>query len=244
MATSPQVQGFFDEATNTVSYVASDTASNICAIVDSVLDYDPAAGRTGTQSADRLIDYLRQHGLKLDWILETHVHADHLSAAPYVKEVLGGRVGIGEKITIVASVPPTDHGKRVVHHDRRRQRSNAPGHVIGEAAGIGHEPRRQRHGLGVGGVERVLFEQIDELAAGALHRGPHALAREDVDCQATCSQPRDDGAQPVEVRRVGHAENYGCVGRHAAIIPEMSMEGYARIARLASLGQPFPTAIR
>ena len=101
MAASPQVQGFFDEATNTVSYVASDPASNICAIVDSVLDYDPAAGRTGTQSADRLIDYLRQHGLKLDWILETHVHADHLSAAPYIKEVLGGRVGIGEKITIV-----------------------------------------------------------------------------------------------------------------------------------------------
>jgi glyoxylase-like metal-dependent hydrolase (beta-lactamase superfamily II) len=101
MAVSPQVQGFFDEATNTVSYVASDPASNICAIVDSVLDYDPAAGRTGTQSAERLIDYLRQHGLKLDWILETHVHADHLSAAPYIKEVLGGRVGIGEKITIV-----------------------------------------------------------------------------------------------------------------------------------------------
>ena len=101
MAASPQVQGFFDEATNTVSYVASDPASNICAIVDSVLDYDPAAGRTGTQSAERLIDYLRQHGLKLDWILETHVHADHLSAAPYIKEVLGGRVGIGEKITIV-----------------------------------------------------------------------------------------------------------------------------------------------
>ena len=101
MAASPQVQGFFDEATNTVSYVASDLASKICAIVDSVLDYDPAAGRTGTQSADRLIDYLRQHGLKLDWILETHVHADHLSAAPYIKEVLGGRVGIGEKITIV-----------------------------------------------------------------------------------------------------------------------------------------------
>src|SRR5436190_3037133 len=101
MAASPQVQGFFDEATNTVSYVASDPASNICAIVHSVLDYDPAAGRTGTQSAERLIDYLRQHGLKLDWILETHVHADHLSAAPYIKEVLGGRVGIGEKITIV-----------------------------------------------------------------------------------------------------------------------------------------------
>ncbi len=101
MASHPDVHGFFDEATNTVSYVVSDPTTKICAIVDSVLDYDPAAGRTSFQSADRLIDHVRRHGLKLDWILETHVHADHLSAAPYVQEKLGGRLGIGEKIKVV-----------------------------------------------------------------------------------------------------------------------------------------------
>jgi glyoxylase-like metal-dependent hydrolase (beta-lactamase superfamily II) len=103
MPARPLVQGFFDEATNTVSYVVSDPATQKCAIVDSVLDYDPAAGRTNTRSADILIDYVRQQGLTLDWILETHVHADHLSAAPYIKEKLGGRLGIGENITVVQS---------------------------------------------------------------------------------------------------------------------------------------------
>lgn len=101
MPAHPLVQGFFDEATNTVSYVASDPATMICAVIDSVLDYDPAAGRTDTRSADLLIAHIEEHGLALDWILETHVHADHLSAAPYIKEKLGGRLGIGEKITVV-----------------------------------------------------------------------------------------------------------------------------------------------
>jgi glyoxylase-like metal-dependent hydrolase (beta-lactamase superfamily II) len=101
MVRHPDVQGYFDEATNTVSYVVSDPATKICAIVDSVLDYDPSAGRTSFKSADKVIDYIGSHGLKLDWILETHVHADHLSAAPYIQEKLGGRLGIGEKIKIV-----------------------------------------------------------------------------------------------------------------------------------------------
>src|SRR5689334_20691841 len=101
MPARPQVQGFFDEATNTVSYVVSDPATKICAIIDSVLDYDSAAGRTATTSADRLISVVKESGLTLDWILETHVHADHLSAAPYIKDRLGGRLGIGEKITVV-----------------------------------------------------------------------------------------------------------------------------------------------
>lgn len=101
MASHPDVQGFFDEATNTVSYVVSDPATRICAIVDSVLDYDPSAGRTSFMSADQVIDHVRRHDFKLDWILETHVHADHLSAAPYIQEKLGGRVGIGEKIRVV-----------------------------------------------------------------------------------------------------------------------------------------------
>src|SRR6185436_4878314 len=101
MADHPDVQGFFDEATNTVSYVVSDAATRACAIVDSVLDYEASAGRTSFRSADRLIDHVARHELKLDWILETHVHADHLSAAPYIQEKLGGRLGIGEKIRVV-----------------------------------------------------------------------------------------------------------------------------------------------
>src|SRR4029079_13400076 len=101
MAGHPRVEGFFDEATNTVSYVVSDPATTACAIVDSVLDYDLAAGRTNTTSADLLIAHVRQHDLKVDWVLETHVHADHLSAAPYIQEKLGGKLGIGEKITVV-----------------------------------------------------------------------------------------------------------------------------------------------
>src|SRR5437016_14018556 len=101
MPTRPLVQGLFDEATNTVSYVASDPATKVGAIIDSVLDYDPAAGRTDTRSANRLIAYVREKELKVDWVLETHVHADHLSAAPYIKDKLGGKLGIGEKIIIV-----------------------------------------------------------------------------------------------------------------------------------------------
>src|SRR3954465_14105837 len=97
----PTVEGFFDEATNTVSYVASDPATKVCAVIDSLLDYDPAAGRTDKKSANLLIAHIEERGFELDWILETHVHADHLSAAPYIKEKLGGRLGIGEKITVV-----------------------------------------------------------------------------------------------------------------------------------------------
>lgn len=101
---TPQVHAFFDEATYTVSYVVVDPATRACAIVDSVLDYDPASGRTKTASADSVIAFIRQQGLKLDWILETHVHADHLSAAPYIKQQLGGRIGIGFNITVVQNV--------------------------------------------------------------------------------------------------------------------------------------------
>src|SRR3990167_1340287 len=94
-----QVEAFFDSATFTYSYVVSDPQSKRCAIVDPVLDYDPAAGRTSHASADRLIAYVREQGLTLDWLLETHVHADHLSAAAYIKQALGGRLAIGAQIT-------------------------------------------------------------------------------------------------------------------------------------------------
>ncbi len=96
------VQAFFDPATWTVTYVVHDDAS--CAIVDSVLDYDPKSGRTSTASADKVIAFVRSRGLKVEWILETHAHADHLSAAPYLRKELGGRIAIGEQIRTVQGV--------------------------------------------------------------------------------------------------------------------------------------------
>lgn len=95
------VREFFDPTTYTYSYVVADPATHHCAIVDSVLDYDPASGRTSCDSADRIIAYVRSRGLQVQWLLETHVHADHLSAAPYLKRELGGQLGIGENITVV-----------------------------------------------------------------------------------------------------------------------------------------------
>jgi len=97
----PDVTAFFDEATNTVSYVVKDPYSAACAIVDSVLDFDSAAGRTSTESADAIVEFVRSRGLRVAWLLETHVHADHLSAAPYLQRALGGWIGIGEHIRIV-----------------------------------------------------------------------------------------------------------------------------------------------
>ncbi|UEM06666.1 MBL fold metallo-hydrolase [Skermanella rosea] len=100
----PDVIPFFDEATNTVSYVVVDPATKAAALVDSVLDFDPKSGRTSTASADRLVAAVHERGLAAEWILETHIHADHLSAAPYLKEKLGGRIGIGEHIREVQKV--------------------------------------------------------------------------------------------------------------------------------------------
>ena len=100
----PDVDGFFDEATFTVSYVVSDPETRRCAIVDSVLDYNPNSARTSHTSVDQIIEYVRDNGLQVEWILETHVHADHLSAAPYVKQQLGGHIGIGANITTVQKV--------------------------------------------------------------------------------------------------------------------------------------------
>ena len=97
----PIIQSFFDYDTNTISYVARDPNGSSAAIIDSVLDFDYASGRTNTTSADLLIDHVRDQRLKIEWILETHVHADHLSAAPYLQEKLGGKIGIGKNITIV-----------------------------------------------------------------------------------------------------------------------------------------------
>ncbi|KEP68967.1 MBL fold metallo-hydrolase [Thioclava sp. BHET1] len=97
----PEVTGFFDPATNTISYVVKDPASTACAIVDSVMDIDYAAGRISYDHADDLIAFVKDHGLTLEWLIETHVHADHLSAAPYIQAALGGKLGIGRHITTV-----------------------------------------------------------------------------------------------------------------------------------------------
>ena len=97
----PEVHGFFDEATNTITYVLRDPAGRACAVIDSVLDFDYASGRTDTRSADMVVAFIRAENLDLHWVLETHVHADHLSAAPYLQQRLGGQIGIGDRITQV-----------------------------------------------------------------------------------------------------------------------------------------------
>lgn len=100
-ARRPQITSFFDEATFTASHVVRAPSSQACAIIDSVLDFDAASGRTSSASADALIAFVREHDLRVEWLLETHAHADHLSAAPLLQQALGGRLAIGEKITAV-----------------------------------------------------------------------------------------------------------------------------------------------
>ena len=100
----PIVQGFFDEDTYTITYVVFDPQSREAAIIDSVLDYDPAAGRTSHGSADEVIEFVKSNGLTVTWLIETHAHADHLSAAPYLQEKLGGMLAIGRHITQVQEV--------------------------------------------------------------------------------------------------------------------------------------------
>jgi len=97
----PRIEAFFDPATNTISYVVADPFTKSCAVIDSVLDFDYAAGRIAFESADRIIDFVSEQGLTVEWIIETHVHADHLSAAPYIQQKCGGKIGIGEHIKTV-----------------------------------------------------------------------------------------------------------------------------------------------
>ncbi len=103
-ALRPSIAGFFDEATNTVSYVVHDPATLDAAIIDSVLDYEAASGRTSNGSADRIIEYVNANSLKVTWLIETHAHADHISAAPYLQEKLGGKLAIGKEIVRVQDV--------------------------------------------------------------------------------------------------------------------------------------------
>ncbi len=103
-ALRPEIAAFFDPATFTVTYVAHDPATMEAAVIDSVLDFDPNSGRTSTASADTVIEYVTSHNLKVTWLLETHAHADHFSAAPYLQEKIGGKIAIGRQITTVQQV--------------------------------------------------------------------------------------------------------------------------------------------
>jgi len=101
MKVKPDVRAFFDAASNTISYIVKDPASSACAIIDSVMDIDYAAGRITHDHADAMIEVIEAQGMRLEWIIETHVHADHLSAAPYIQDRLGGRIGIGSQIMVI-----------------------------------------------------------------------------------------------------------------------------------------------
>jgi glyoxylase-like metal-dependent hydrolase (beta-lactamase superfamily II) len=103
LSVHPEVTAFFDAPTNTISYVVKDPNSSSCAVIDSVMDIDYAAGRITYDGADAIIRHIEENNLKLEWLIETHVHADHLSGAPYIQGKLGGKLGIGENITIVQS---------------------------------------------------------------------------------------------------------------------------------------------
>ena len=104
LSVKPEVTAFFDDQTNTVTYVVKDPHSRSCAVIDSVMNLDYAAGRISYETADKIIAFIKERGLVVEWLIETHVHADHLSAAPYIQGKLGGKLGIGENIKIVQEV--------------------------------------------------------------------------------------------------------------------------------------------
>ncbi|MBZ0335551.1 MBL fold metallo-hydrolase [Marinobacter sp. AL4B] len=191
----PIVQHFFDEPTNTFSYLVRDPDSQACAILDSVLDFDYAAGRTDVRSADTIIQYVRDNDLKVEWILETHVHADHLSAAPYLHEQLGGKTGIGARITDVQEIfgkafnAGTEFARDGSQFDRLFKEGDTftiggleghvlhtPGHtpacltyVIGDAAFVGDTLFMPDYGTArcdfPGGDARTLFRSIQKVLA-------------------------------------------------------------------------------
>jgi glyoxylase-like metal-dependent hydrolase (beta-lactamase superfamily II) len=104
VSATPEVVAFFDKATSSLSYLVRDPGSKSCAIIDPVLDFDYASGRVSQESADRIVDRVRGDGLAVEWLIETHVHADHLSAAPYLNGKLGGRIAIGGGISLVQNI--------------------------------------------------------------------------------------------------------------------------------------------
>jgi len=192
---APRVVSFFDPDTYTGTHVVIDEGSKHCAIVDCVLDYDPKSGMTSTASADALITWVRGEGLTVDWILETHVHADHLSAAPYLQEALGGKTAIGSAVTVVQGVFkglfnvedsfPTDGSQFDVLFDDGAAFSigelschvlHTPGHTpacvtyaVGDALFVGDTLFAPDYGTArcdfPGGDAKVLFQSVKKLLA-------------------------------------------------------------------------------
>ena len=190
---SPMVEAFFDEPTFTASYVVYDSVARRAAIVDSVLDFDQASGRTSTASADAIADFVREAGLTVDWLLETHAHADHLSAAPYLQERLGGQLAIGRGILEVQKVFGTifnegtefardgsqfdrllDDGDRIEIGEIPVTVLHVPGHtpadlayVVGDAAFVGDTMFMPDYGTAradfPGGDARTLYRSIRRL---------------------------------------------------------------------------------
>ncbi len=194
-AVQAKIVPFFEEDTNTFSYVVSDPTSNACAIIDSVLDFDMASGNVDYKSADAIIRYVEEKKLQVEWIIETHVHADHLSAAPYLKERLGGKIAIGDKVSVVQKVfsdifnaeaefktdgSQFDHlftdGERYSIGNLEAYAMHTPGHtpacmthVIGEAVFAGDTIFMPDSGTAradfPGGDAAVLFQSIQKILA-------------------------------------------------------------------------------
>ncbi|MGV8984667.1 MAG: MBL fold metallo-hydrolase [Cypionkella sp.] len=191
----PRVHPFFDEATNTATYVVVEPEGAACAVVDSVLDFDYASGRTDTRSADAVVAFIKKHDLRLEWILETHVHADHLSAAPYLQEALGGKLAIGERITVVQDTfgkvfnegtrfardgsqfdKLLKDGDSVMIGQMRADALHTPGHtpacmtyLIGDAAFVGDTLFMPDYGTArcdfPGGSAAVMYDSIQRILA-------------------------------------------------------------------------------
>ena len=226
------VQGFFDEPTFTASYVVHDPGTKRGAVVDSVLDFDQAAGRTSTASADAIVAFVEREGITIDWLLETHAHADHLSAAPYLQEKLGGKLAIGREIITVQNVFGKifnvgtefardgsefdrlfDDGDRFAIGDIPAMALHVPGHtpadmayVIGDAVFTGDTmfmPDLRHRASRFPGRRRAQALSLDPPPAGAARR------------DAAFSLPRLQGAGPRQLRlgddgRRGAAEQHPC----------------------------------
>lgn len=189
------VHGFFDPVTFTASYVVQDPASSVCAIIDSVMDFDAASGRTHTESADQIVAYVQSHNLQVQWIMETHVHADHLTAAPYLQAKLGGKTVIGAPVTVVQQAfrkifhTGTDFltdgsqfdrlirdGEKLHIGDLELRAMHTPGHtpacmtyIVGDAAFIGDTMFMPDYGTAradfPGGDARALYRSIRKILA-------------------------------------------------------------------------------
>jgi len=249
------IEPFFDPATFTYSYVVSDPQTRQCAVIDSVLDYDPASGRTSHATAQRLVDYVCEQDLKVQWLLETHVHADHLSAAPYLRQQLGGQLAIGDRITVVqdtfgklfnAGTGFATDGRQFDHlfHDGdtfqvgniQARAIHTPGHtpacmtyVIGDAAFVGDTLFMPDYGTArcdfPGGDARTLYQSIQKLFA--LPGGTRVFM---------CHDYKAPGREEFLYETTIAAEREHNVHVHAGISEDQFVA--MRTARDATLGMP------